>query len=224
MKKKLTIILFVISIFGAYFFLKYSSQNYVSLEKVIQGDYSGISNKETRQMVQEVLQQRLEEVEWIYKDLNGDNRSDLILQETMQCEETYMNRIIGIFCVVENEIICMLWDTVDGTEFFGLCNNQLVYYKQYYGTFDKESYELYQYDQKWNIRLIGGMEVYYIEDMKEMPSDWSINYPEMIREGIYYMKFYVQENGDECHKSYIVMEEEQWKEEFNVLFKQEYFN
>ena len=107
-----------------------------------------------------------------------------------------------------------MWDDVDVTEFYSVCNNKLVYYSQYLGTYTQKVYEVCEYDGDWNREIVSGLEFLNIENMTEMPADWTTEHPDIQAEGAYYQKCSVEENGEKVYTSLTVQE---WCEEFEKL-------
>lgn len=184
-----------------------------SLEQLVEGEYSHIYDESVRKRVEDAFAQRPDELEWVWWDANLDGEDDLILQENTLCADG-MKRIQGVFCVSDKKIICVMWDDVDVTEFYSVCNNKLVYYSQYLGTYTQKVYEVCEYDGDWNREAVSGLEFFYIENMTEMPADWTTEHPDMQAEGAYYQKFSVEENGEKVYTSLTLQE---WCEEFEKL-------
>lgn len=200
----------VLALVGVIYMLKSGTP---SLEQLVEGEYSLVYDTGVREALEDVFAQRPDELEWVWWDANFDGEDDLILQENTPSAEG-MKRIQGLFCVSDNEIICVMWDDTDGTEFYSLCNNKLVYYSQYLGTYTQKVYEVCEYDCDWNKEAVSGLEIFYIENMTEMPADWTTEHPDMQAEGAYYQKFNVEENGEKVYTSLTVQE---WCGEFEKL-------
>ncbi|MCM1235247.1 MAG: hypothetical protein NC489_34535 [Ruminococcus flavefaciens] len=152
-------------------------------------------------------------VAWIWRDLNSDGILELILAEKKAPE-----RIIGIFSALGNKVSIVLWDDVDVTEYYELCESGLLYYSQYYGIYDQERYMLYRYDIDWTKELVEGLEVYWIEDVDNA----EVNLDELPfaidAKSDYYLVFQ-REEGKEHYKE---LTREEWLKEFISLFGRAY--
>ena len=184
-----------------------------NLEQLVEGEYSYIYDTDVREALEDAFAQRPDELEWVWWDGNLDGEDDLILQEKIPCADG-MKRIQGVFCVSDKKIICVMWDDVDVTEFYSVCNNKLVYYSQYLGTYTQKVYEVCEYDCDWNRETVSGLEFLNIENMAEMPTNWTTEHPDIQAEGAYYQKCSVAENGE---KVYTFLTVQEWCEEFENL-------
>ncbi len=205
------IVIAALALVGVLYILKNGAP---SLEQLVGGEYSYIYDSDVREAVEDAFAQRPDELEWVWWDANLDGADDLILQEKTPCADG-MKRIQGVFCVSDNKIICVMWDDTDVTEFYSVCNNKLVYYSQYLGTYTQKVYEVCEYDCDWNKETVSGLEFFYIENMTEMPADWTTEHPDMHAEGACYQKFSVEENGE---KAYTTLTLQEWCEEFEKLW------
>lgn len=206
-KNKYKIFVFLLYMFS----LIICACNEQPLSKIVKGDYSSIHDKNVVESLKTTFERLQDKVEWIYWDANGDGQQDLILQENYENSEG-MRKIIGIFTVENQKVICKNWDDTDVTEYSSMCHEKLVYYQQYLGIYNNYCYYFYSYDEEWNEILICGLEIYEIEDSEALPPNWSEKYPEMVEEGTYYRKLIInKENGE---KQYSMLTKAQWMEEF----------
>ncbi len=178
------------------------------LQEIENGNYSGLEER-----IQQQLQNRFSspgsDLKWIYEDINQDGMDDLILYEIRGERQP----IVGIFTIRDQDVIAVLWDVIDVTTYYERCENGLLFYDQYYGEYAGEWYELYQYDNEWNIQLIKGLEIYDVEDITAVQQS---DVPD--REGMHYRKFDVRDG----QKEYEELSEEEWLKEFSVLFGTKY--
>lgn len=195
-------------------------QNEIKLESLVNGDYDYLSDDNVRNALERILDRQ--ETEWVYFDLNADGKMELIFQEK-NC--TYISHVphkslkavIGAFAVQDNEIAAVIWDLVDMGAFYFIDNDKLFYYYDYHGTYDYESYQIYQFDSDWKKQFVEGFEYFYIYDLEELPPDWLEHYPTMIQEGTYYRKYRLEDIDGTTNVIYEDLSEQQWKESLNIF-------
>ena len=161
-------------------------KNSAKLEKLVRGDYTGLHDESMEQTLSRIIDRN--ETEWVYYDLNADGEEDLVLQEKEYESDILAKRIVAVFTVRDNEVVYVIWDISQPAEFYFLYDGKLFYHGYYYGTYIYDSYCNYQYNAEWDINLVERYEYFNIYSMDEMPSDWSTSYPNLAREGIYYIR------------------------------------
>ena len=190
-----------------------------ALAAIEQGDYSSVSNDSIVETLEIIMNRRgLQDVEWIYFDLNDDGQNELILQEKASVAHTGIKRIIGIFAEQHGQVSVILWDANDMGEYSFLLNNRLIYFDQYYGTYGYESYQIYEYDHHWDKRLAEGYEYYNIDSMESLPPDWLDTHPALSQEGTYFQKYTVEDMDGKSVRVYQELTMQQWLDElgFNI--------
>lgn len=158
-------------------------------EQMMNGDFSGMAETEyiSRENVQSVYRNKGEETEWTWADINGDGSKDLILQEKEVLD--IGKPVIGVFDI-KNQGRCVVWDTMDATEYFFVVGNDLIYYAPYFGMFCHIPYQKYHFDEEWNPSKGEKIEAYYLYDMEEIEG---VTFEDMPEEGVYFWA----SNGEE---------------------------
>jgi hypothetical protein len=163
------------------------------IKQVIDGDFSNL--KESGDSISEQIKRsyadRADYIDFIEVDLNGDNINELIWQEKENNYNENMKRIWGVFTAQSDGIACILWDVNDAGEYYFLsANRRLIYYTQYYGTYNYNGYEHYQLDDKGDIKYVSGLYLYNIYDFAEVDfAWWHEEHPNMLKEGTYYERY-----------------------------------
>lgn len=219
MFKRIQIILIAIVLFaalmGIFVAFKVGLKNEPMLEELKNGNYEHLNDDNVKRTLQQIIDQQAPEIEWIYYDLNSDGQMELILQEKEYVADKFMKRIIGVFAIQNSYVSTVIWDVGDVGAFYFLYNNKLFYYYQYYGIYDYESYQVFQFDMQWNEKLLEGYEYYYIYNVKELSPAWLEDHPTITKEGVYYKKYSVEDVDGTSIRMYEDITERQWKEFFN---------
>ena len=193
------------------------------INQIREGDFSNLKDvKESEGIPSErfedsfTVHQKYEGIEWVELDIDGDNINELIWQEK-ESYNNYMKSIIGIFSFQSDGVTCILWDVNDGTEFCFLgANGNIIYYTQYYGTYEYNGYEHYQCDIEGNMNYVGGLYLYDIYDYAEVDADWwHKEHPDMLSEGTYYKKVTIKSGKDERVEDNL--DKETFIKEFNEM-------
>ncbi len=172
------------------------------LEEMMEGNFGHISDEGIKQQLEHIFASFPDDMIWIYRDINGDGKEDLLLRE--DARSMGKERIVGIFTIEKRDVVTILWDVVDMACFYELCDEGVLYYEQYYGVHDKERYLLYRFDESWDKIFVAGLEVICVEDITEME--------------ISCQKLSMSDGVIQGKK--ITMDE--WLEEYQVLFGKEY--
>lgn len=178
------------------------------LQEIKNGRFYLLNNEKIEKQLNRLFSSEPAGAAWIWQDMNGDGVLDLILTEKNPPE-----RIIGVFALRDNIASVILWDDVEMTEYYKLCETGLLYYSQYYGVYDKERYALYHYDGDWKKELIKGLEVDWREDI-DTEAEWE-SFPYFAKEKrSCYFAFYEKE-GQERQEE---LTRETWLNEYELLF------
>lgn len=203
---------------------------------IMEGDFSGITDAESRERVVEQYQiweenGTMEDMEWRQIDLNGDGIDDLILQECQNVPPTQMQRIVAIFACKEDSAECVLWDLNDGSE-YSFCGStgELMYTAAYFGTsIAGEPYRHYYFDIDWNeitdfkmVRTIVDSSVDGSrEEFLQYQQGFVEAHPDMLEDGEYYSFYEIDiETGNEGERE--ALSYGQFKELFEEIMGIEY--
>lgn len=186
------------------------------LEEMIGGNFSYISDVEIKQQLEHIFSTFPDDVSWIYRDINGDEKKDLILTENAYGRGR--ERILGVFAIEKNDVVTVLWDIVDMTCFYELCDKGVLYYEQYYGVYDNERYTLYRFDEYWDKIFVEGMELIYIEDIRALSSIQMTFSEDMTIGEINCWKFGISSGITQ----YTKIAKSEWLEKYYLLFGKEY--
>ena len=219
MKRKIIVLamLFVIIVLLIAVLCTRHNKNEAKLENLINGDFDCLSDSNIKDALKGIFDQQLVETEWIYFDLNADGKMELVLQEKNCVENKTLKRIIGAFAIQDNEIIAVIWDIIDAGEFYFIGNDKLIYFYGYYGMYEQEVYQIYQFDSEWKKQFLEGFEHLYIYDLEELPSDWLEYHPTMTQEGTYYRKYKLVDMNGTLDWVYEDLSEQQWKDSLGLF-------
>lgn len=180
------------------------------LKEIKNGKYFLVNDAKIEKQLDRIFSSYSDYIIWTWRDINSDDILELILTEK--------EKVIGIFALCNNDVIVVLWDDVETTDYYELCETGLLYYSQYYGIYDKERYELYQFDKDWNEELVRGFEIYCITDVADIDKGKERMPFNIDRPGNYYLEFW-KEDGIEKYKE---LTPELWLKGFEILFGKTY--
>ncbi len=193
------------------------------LKEIENGNYSYIDNEHVRKHLEILLPKgadiRDSDYEWVYKDINGDGKEDLILQEkNCNMEPPGNTLILDIFTIKEGDVVHVFADYMDAAYYCQLCDDGLLYYEQYYGRYDYEQYILFRYDKDWNGIFVDGLALYYLLESDEGEEEYTIYEDlDMEKEQLYFWEFQMQDGK----KEYTGLTKEEWANKFYELFGRE---
>ena len=185
------------------------------LENVMNGNYECINNDDVKDMLSSMNNSgTLEMLEWVCYDVNKDGKNDLILQEKRYSPNIRLKPIVGILGSTKAGMTVIEWDIADMAEYSCLCNDKLLFYYGKDGLLGTESFCLFEYDQNWNKKWLGGLEKNWIHDTSDiydMPEEWRLENPDMLQEGTYYRKLQIKEVEGIRRKEYTIVTEKERK-------------
>lgn len=159
--------------------------------QMMEGDFSGMleTDRISAEDVQNVYKNMGDGTEWLWADINNDGINDLVWFEKE--EGTGIGKpILGIFDI-NNQGKCVLWDTMDGGEYYFVTEKEnLIYYSQYFGIYCYASYEKVDCDEEWNQVLEKGLYSYDIYDVDEVLF-WfdEHDHTDMTQNGVYFKMY-----------------------------------
>lgn len=124
-----------------------------------------------------------------------------------------MKMILGIFVLKDDNVECILWDINDATEFYFLSSvGNIIHYTQYYGMYEYNGFDYYKFNTECNMEFAYGLYLYNIYNFSEVDSPpWYEKHPDIISEGVYYIKSTVKFTDEE------MLEEKQFMKEFEEI-------
>ena len=226
MKEKILCFFGFIIIFALWIVFTSGINEEEMIGSIMNGNYKYLDNEEDKMKLSSMNDSgTLEMLEWVCYDANNDGKKDLILQEKAYSPNINLKPIVGILGATGAGITVIEWDVADMAEYYCLCNGRLLFYYGKDGLLGTESFGLFEYDQNWNKKWLGGLEKNWIndtDDIYDMPEEWRRENPDMIQEGIYYRKFQSEEAEETSGRKYTIITEHQWMDEFYQVFGVEY--
>lgn len=181
-----------------------------TLEEIVSGDYSGIEDQKIAEALQTALSNEPDQLEWIFMDLNGDGKEELILRDK-DYQTKYMLSIVGIFSLKRGKVVCNLLDLGDVGEFFFLCNGHLMYYCDFWGQIYDASFQEYQMNKNGNFSKVKNLTLRMVPLEEDIPPEWRKMYPGLKAGENYYEEYNESKNSME------VVPEEKWMKDFEEL-------
>lgn len=216
MNKKTGRIVFAVIMIFSLILISYLCKPVNVLKEIEKGNFYYIDNDKIREQLEKTASSASNHVTWIWRDINADNGQELIL-----VEKDDPAKIIGVFAAVNDKAVSIIWDDTDVVNYYELCEDGLLSYSQYYGVYDMERYELYQYDDGWNAILIKGLEIYFFEDISNASLQLDNEFfsqNNIDKEGGYYLEFEMYDGK----KQYKELAKEEWLREFQDIFGKTY--
>jgi hypothetical protein len=181
--------------------------------KIMNGDLSDVVVDEWGKDIFKTNSDKEDDYEWIEYDINRDGTDELIYQ-FKNYPNNIVKAIVGMFAVNGEKAKLVLFDIFEMPRFYFLSKNgNIIYSDFWYGTTDYDSYWLCEFDKEWNIEVVYKLELHYIYDLSELPSDWKEIHPNMNDIGVYYSICYVNQDQED----YV---EDLDEEEFYKLFEE----
>lgn len=184
MKEKILCFFGFIIIFALWIVFTSGINEEEMIGSIMNGNYKYLDNEEDKMKLSSMNDSgTLEMLEWVCYDANNDGKKDLILQEKAYSPNINLKPIVGILGATGAGITVIEWDVADMAEYYCLCNGRLLFYYGKDGLLGTESFGLFEYDQNWNKKWLGGLEKNWIndtDDIYDMPEEWRRENPDML--------------------------------------------
>lgn len=145
-------------------------------EQIKRGDFTSLEGLDETELAEfnRIYQrcQDIDEIQWVYADINNDGIEELIWQEKRNAGDSQMHRITAVFAATSQGFRRIIWDVNDMGEFYFLCNNKIIYFTAYYGVYDYCYYGVCEYGADGKLKVNKSFEVYDLEDLTDYePTD-----------------------------------------------------
>ena len=169
---------------------KYVSKSSDLLTQLQEGDFSNFQENiegkaPSLNTIQEVYEAGIINKfnEFLRYDLNGDGIDELIWQEKEGYYNGNMKPVIGIFVQEFGKTKCILWDILEGSEFYFLSKaGNMVYYASHYSIYSIEKYYYVKFNKDWK------PERQYELYIKGVDDNALNQYPNLKETGIFFAK------------------------------------
>lgn len=153
---------------------------------------------------------------WIYRDLNGDGKEDLILESG-----NLGGSIVGAFTVDGNEVRTVIWDEMDIDYYSRMWDDCLMYRSGYNGLYHCEELIFYRYDEEWNEVFVDGLAMYYLYESEERDTVVLNDEMSLTEDGLYCLEFSVKDEWG-IEKEYREISEAEWLERYHGYTGEDY--